>query len=216
MMNRRDLLRRVAPALSGGVFCGVATNAGPWLTDGSTDGGVRSLAETGEKSAAIADTSETSGETAAKDALVTVEEFEEEFTLGPGDRRTWSFQFSAETTLTYDLVVRWGPAQPGADLIAFGSTEEFRAYLDDRRARYLSEGSIFGKLNLDVVNYTVPPGTYHLVADNTDWIKGFTDTADDETTTPDDTTEVPNGSPPNDSSDGSAALGIDFEFTAEQ
>ena len=196
--GRRDFLINAGAALSGGYLSRVAGEDRRWIA-------AVTEAETGESTDTTAD-----GATGDAGTASTVDSFDVEFSLSSGERRSWSFEYEAETTLTYDLIVRWGDAEPGADILLFDDAEEYRAYLDDYRARYIATGSVFGAANIDVRSLTVPPGTYHLVVDNNDWRKGFADSLGTSNNV-DGSTEVPANS-----SDGSDTLGIEFSFTATQ
>lgn len=210
--SRRGFLFNAGTALSGGVLTRFAGADGELLTteaDGST---------TESRSSAATSTSESSTSEVSSALDVAPDEFNAEFKLDPGERRTWDFNFDTAMRLRYDLIMRWGPEQPGVDIYLFDDTEEFRAYLSDERARFVANGTYFGTANLYRATVVVPPGSYHIAVDNNDWDDGFGHPIG-ESNEIDDVTEVPSPGPPPSpgqphSSDGRKAIGIDFEFEA--
>ncbi|MDQ2073015.1 hypothetical protein ACODNH_06050 [Haloarcula sp. NS06] len=87
------------------------------------------------------------------------------FRLEENEYEDFTVDVTGETALTYDLIVRRGPA---VDVILF-SEEEYRAFQSRYRARYASEVSRFHETNIRDNRITISPGTYRLVVNNTDW-----------------------------------------------
>lgn len=71
----------------------------------------------------------------------------------------------APTRVECDFVVRQGPP---LDLFAFVE-EEFRAYQQRYRARYLVGTSAIHTTNVPRLGATLDPGRYYFVVNNTDW-----------------------------------------------
>ncbi|NHN61697.1 hypothetical protein BDK61_2856 [Haloarcula quadrata] len=87
------------------------------------------------------------------------------FRLEENEYQDYTVEATDQTTLTYDLIVRRGPA---VDVILF-TEEEYRAFQSRYRARYAGEVSRFHQTNIRDNQITIGPGTYRLVVNNTDW-----------------------------------------------
>jgi hypothetical protein len=87
------------------------------------------------------------------------------FRLEENEYQDYTVEATGQTTLTYDLIVRRGPA---VDVILF-TEEEYRAFQSHYRARYADEVSRFHRTNVRDNRITIGPGTYRLVVNNTDW-----------------------------------------------
>ncbi|WP_058994633.1 hypothetical protein [Haloarcula sp. CBA1127] len=87
------------------------------------------------------------------------------FRLEENEHQDFTVKVTGQTTLTYDLIVRRGPA---VDVILF-TEEEYRAFQSRYRARYAGEVSRFHETNIRDNRITISPGTYRLVVNNTDW-----------------------------------------------
>jgi len=87
------------------------------------------------------------------------------FRLEENEYEDFTIEATGQTTLTYDLIVRRGPA---VDVILF-TEEEYRAFQSRYRARHAGEVSRFHKTNIRDNRITISPGTYRLVVNNTDW-----------------------------------------------
>lgn len=87
------------------------------------------------------------------------------FRLEENEHQDFTVEATDQTTLTYDLIVRRGPA---VDVILF-TEEEYRAFQSRYRARYAGEVSRFHETNIRENRITIGPGTYRLVVNNTDW-----------------------------------------------
>ncbi|KOX93857.1 hypothetical protein AMS69_08030 [Haloarcula rubripromontorii] len=87
------------------------------------------------------------------------------FRLEENEYEDFTVDATGQTTLSYDLIVRRGPA---VDVILF-TEEEYRAFQSRYRARYAGEVSRFHKTNIRDNRITIEPGTYRLVVNNTDW-----------------------------------------------
>ncbi|WP_336337019.1 hypothetical protein [Haloarcula brevis] len=87
------------------------------------------------------------------------------FRLEENEYQDYTVEATGQTTLTYDLIVRRGPA---VDVILF-TEEEYRAFQRHYRARYADEVSRFHRTNVRENRITIGPGTYRLVVNNTDW-----------------------------------------------
>lgn len=134
-----------------------------------------------------------------------VRQFSGTVRLRPGDHRSWGFEFADATTLSYDVIVRWGPK---VDAFLFAA-EEYRAYVKGYGARYIVEGTAMGTHNAPGLSVELPPGEYYLVVDNRDWDLAYPTTADGSQGR-DVTREVPQ-----DASDASKPLGVDVTFRTE-
>ncbi|GAA0193803.1 hypothetical protein [Halobaculum roseum] len=75
----------------------------------------------------------------------------------------WNFELNEQAVLSYDFVVRSGPA---IDAILTDDTE-YDQLQEGNRFRYYSEGSVMDDEGGQVTT-TLAPGTYHLVLDNSD------------------------------------------------
>lgn len=104
----------------------------------------------------------------------------QDFSIDAGDR----------TVLTYDLIVRRGPP---VDVILF-TEEEYEAFQNRHRARYLGEVSKFHSVNINDQRITIPAETYRLVVNNTSWSRA-----------------IPSPRPPYDRVEGECV--VDFEFS---
>ena len=87
------------------------------------------------------------------------------FRLEEDEYQDFTVEATGQTTLTYDLIVRRGPA---VDVILF-TEEEYRAFQSRYRARHAGEVSRFHQTNIRDNRITIAPGTYRLVVNNTDW-----------------------------------------------
>ncbi|MHC3378490.1 hypothetical protein [Haloarcula sp. H-GB5] len=87
------------------------------------------------------------------------------FRLEENEYEDFTVDATDQTTLTYDLIVRRGPA---VDVILF-TEDEYRAFQSRHRARYAGEVSRFHETNVPENRITISPGTYRLVVNNTDW-----------------------------------------------
>ncbi|KAA9398499.1 hypothetical protein Har1130_03795 [Haloarcula sp. CBA1130] len=114
------------------------------------------------------------------------------FRLEENEYEDFTVDATGQTTLTYDLIVRRGPA---VDVILF-TEEEYRAFQSRYRARYADEVSRFHETNIPDNRITIGPGTYRLVVNNTDWSRA-----------------VPSPSEPYDSLEGECM--VDFSFSTE-
>lgn len=195
--TRRGVLLAAGGFVLTGTTAGRIPAVGGTDTTGTTDASEARTADSSE--ARSADTSE------ARQSLTA--SFEGTVKLRPGEHQSWKLAPTGEATLSYDLVVRWGPK---VDAILF-SAEEYRAYVKGYRARYVTAGTAFGTQNAPGVSATLAPGEYYFVVDNVDWSDGF----------PTDATESRQGKDtsqgvPGDASKGSKPLGVDLTFTLEE
>jgi hypothetical protein len=87
------------------------------------------------------------------------------FRLEENEYEDYTIEATGQTTLSYDLIVRRGPA---VDVILF-TEEEYRAFQSRHRARHAGEVSRFHQTNIRDNRITIAPGTYRLVVNNTDW-----------------------------------------------
>ena len=87
------------------------------------------------------------------------------FRLEENEYEDYTIEATGQTTLTYDLIVRRGPA---VDVILF-TEEEYRAFQSRHRARHAGEVSRFHQTNIRDNRITISAGTYRLVVNNTDW-----------------------------------------------
>jgi len=87
------------------------------------------------------------------------------FRLEEDEYQDFTVEATGQTTLTYDLIVRRGPA---VDVILF-TEEEYRAFQSRYRARHAGEVSRFHQTNIRDNRITISAGTYRLVVNNTDW-----------------------------------------------
>ncbi|MFC7132135.1 MULTISPECIES: hypothetical protein [Salinibaculum] len=135
------------------------------------------------------------------------------FRLSRDSRKSWRIDAESDALVQMDLVVRWGPP---VDVLLFNEAVEYRAYLNDYRARYHEDGSFFNVLDIDPTEgegaVTVPSGEHFVVLDNTDYDGGFPQI-------PDVTTDW-EGYPPQPENDASSGgLGeveVDFDVTVTQ
>ncbi|EMA06731.1 hypothetical protein SAMN05443574_105159 [Haloarcula vallismortis] len=114
------------------------------------------------------------------------------FRLEENEYEDFTVDVTGQTTLTYDLIVRRGPA---VDIILF-TEEEYRAFQSRHRARHAGEVSRFHTTNIRDNRVTIGRGTYRLVVNNTDWSRA-----------------VPSPSEPYDSLEGECL--VDFSFSTE-
>jgi hypothetical protein len=114
------------------------------------------------------------------------------FRLEENEYEDFTVEATGQTTLTYDLIVRRGPA---VDVLLF-TEEEYRAFQNSYRARYAGEVSRFHRTNLRDNRITISPGTYRLVVNNTDWSRA-----------------VPSPDEPYDAIEGECI--VDFAFSTE-
>jgi hypothetical protein len=114
------------------------------------------------------------------------------FRLEEDEYQDFTVEATGQTTLTYDLIVRRGPA---VDVILF-TEEEYRAFQSRYRARHAGEVSRFHQTNIRDNRITIAPGTYRLVVNNTDWSRA-----------------VPSSDEPYDVLEGECM--VDFSFTTE-
>lgn len=76
----------------------------------------------------------------------------------------WHYSLTEQSTISYDFVVREGPA-----IDAILTTEdEYNELIEGNRARYISEGSDLDSTG-GGATATVSPGTYYIVFDNTNY-----------------------------------------------
>jgi len=114
------------------------------------------------------------------------------FRLEENEYQDYTVEATGQTTLTYDLIVRRGPA---VDVLLF-TEEEYRAFQSRYRARHAGEVSRFHQTNIRDNRITIAPGTYRLVVNNTDWSRA-----------------VPSPDEPYDVLEGECM--VDFSFSAE-
>lgn len=178
-LGRREVLFATGGLLAGGFTAGRAgarESASPRGTAAARPSTARASSE------ATAEASETASQVRSIDA---------EFRLSADEHRSFEFSFAGATTVSVDVVVRWGP---GVDVILF-EPEEYRAYLNGYRARYLASGSFFDTVNVEGSAFSLTAGDYVLVVDNTGWSDGL---------------------PEMEGESGSRPVGVDAELTATQ
>lgn len=142
-----------------------------------------------------------------------------DFRLSADEHQSWELTLTGETTLAFDLIVRWGP---DADLLVF-EREEYQAYLNGYRARYIAGGSFFGTVDIQGGSVGLPGGEYAVVVDNTDWTRGIPKRSggsvggtgmgggtSDEDESADESGDDADGG----TGGGDQAIGVSFAFTA--